>query len=202
MINQHEYGLSRGMIYPDNGPGLPWPGLVKVTPKLKHNMYPIYDNGKKYDIIGLLESTGIDVTALTLPTYVAEAVGFSMDSSGIMYDEQELQMFSLAYRTETENNGHKLVVQFNIMASLNDTSAQTLEEVVTPSEFTITGESVPETVGVRQRASRIELSTRNTDRELLSAFDDALRTGSMTDIAKALANNPDTVSRINALRSI
>ena len=202
MINQHEYGLSRGMIYPDNGPGLPWPGLVKVTPKLKHNLYPIYDNGKKYDIIGLPESTGIDVTALTLPTYVAEAVGFSMDSSGIMYDEQELQMFSLAYRTETENNGHKLVVQFNIMASLNDASAQTLEEVVTPSEFTITGESVPETVGVRQRASRIELSTRNTDRELLSAFDDALRTGSMTDIAKALANNPDTVSRINALRSI
>ena len=202
MINQHEYGLSRGMIYPDNGPGLPWPGLVKVTPKLQHNMYPIYDNAKKYDIIGLPESTGIDVTALTLPTYVAEAVGFSMDSSGIMYDEQELQMFSLAYRTETENNGHKLVVQFNIMASLNDTSAQTLEEDVTPSEFTITGESVPETVGVRQRASRIELSTRSTDRELLSAFDDALRTGSMTDIAKALANNPDTVSRINALRSI
>ena len=202
MINQHEYGLSRGMIYPDNGPGLPWPGLVKVTPKLKHNMYPIYDNGKKYDIIGLPESTGIDVTALTLPTYVAEAVGFSMDSSGIMYDEQELQMFSLAYRTETENNGHKLVVQFNIMASLNDASAQTLEEVVTPSEFTITGESVPETVGVRQRASRIELSTRNTDRELLSAFDDALKTGSMSDIAKALADNPDTAGRINALRSI
>lgn len=202
MINQHEYGLSRGMIYPDNGPGLPWPGLVKVTPKLKHNMYPIYDNGKKYDIIGLPESTGIDVTALTLPTYVAEAVGFSMDSSGIMYDEQELQMFSLAYRTETENNGHKLVVQFNIMASLNDASAQTIEETVTPSEFTITGESVPETVGVRQRASRIELSTRNTDRELLSAFDDALKTGSMSDIAKALANNPDTVGRINALRSI
>lgn len=202
MINQHEYGLSRGMIYPDNGPGLPWPGLVKVTPKLKYNMYPIYDNGKKYDLIGLPESTGIDVTALTLPTYVAEAVGFSMDSSGIMYDEQELQMFSLAYRTETENNGHKLVVQFNIMASLNDTSAQTLEETVAPSEFTITGESVPETLGVRQRASRIELSTRNTDRELLSAFDDALKTGSMSDIAKALSNNPDTVGRINALRSI
>ena len=202
MINQHEYGLSRGIIYPDNGPGLPWPGLVKVTPKLKHNMYPIYDNGKKYDLIGLPESTGIDVTALTLPTYVAEAVGFSMDSSGIMYDEQELQMFSLAYRTETENNGHKLVVQFNIMASLNDASAQTLEETVAPSEFTITGESVPETLGVRQRASRIELSTRNTDRELLSAFDDALRTGSMSDIAKALGNNHDTVGRINALRSI
>lgn len=202
MINQHEYGLSRGMIYPDNGPGLPWPGLVKVTPKLKHNMYPIYDNGKKYDIIGLPEATGIDVTALTLPTYVAEAVGFSMDSSGIMYDEQELGMFSLAYRTETENNGHKLVVQFNIMASLNDASAQTLEETVTPSEFTISGESVPESLGLRKRASRIELSTRNTDRELLSAFDDALKTGSMSDIAKALANNSDTVGRINALRSI
>lgn len=202
MINQHEYGLSRGMIYPDNGPGLPWPGLVKVTPKLKHNMYPIYDNGKKYDIIGLPEATGIDVTALTLPTYVAEAVGFSMDSSGIMYDEQELGMFSLAYRTETENNGHKLVVQFNIMASLNDASAQTLEETVTPSEFTISGESVPETLGVRKRASRIELSTRNTDRELLAAFDDALRTGSMSEIVKALSDNPDTVGRINALRSI
>ena len=202
MINQHEYGLSRGMIYPDNGPGLPWPGLVKVTPKLKHNMYPIYDNGKKYDIIGLPEATGIDVTALTLPTYVAEAVGFSMDSSGIMYDEQELQMFSLAYRTETENNGHKLVVQFNIMASLNDASAQTLEETVTPSEFTITGESVPETMGVRKRASRIELSTRNTDRELLAAFDDSLKTGSMSEIVKALSDNPDTVGRINALRSI
>lgn len=202
MINQHEYGLSRGTIYPDNGPGLPWPGLVKVTPKLKHNMYPIYDNGKKYDIIGLPEATGIDVTALTLPTYVAEAVGFSMDSSGIMYDEQELGMFSLAYRTETENNGHKLVVQFNIMASLNDASAQTLEETVTPSEFTISGESVPESLGLRKRASRIELSTRNTDRELLAAFDDALRTGSMSEIVKALSDNPDTVGRINALRSI
>lgn len=202
MINQHEYGLSRGMIYPDNGPGLPWPGLVKVTPKLKHNMYPIYDNGKKYDVVGIPEATGIDVTALTLPTYVAEAVGFSMDSSGIMYDEQELGMFSLAYRTETESNGHKLVVQFNIMASLNDVSSQTLEETVTPSEFTVTGESVPETLGVRQRASRIELSTRNTDRELLAAFDDALHKGSMSEIVKALADNPDTVGRINALRSI
>ena len=202
MINQHEYGLSRGMIYPDNGPGLPWPGLVKVTPKLKHDLYPIYDNGKKYDVIGIPEATGIDVTALTLPTYVAEVVGFSMDSSGIMYDEQELGMFSLAYRTETENNGHKLVVQFNIMASLNDATSQTLEETVTPSEFTISGESVPETLGVRKRASRIELSTRNTDRELLEAFDDALKTGSMSDIANALANNPDTVGRINALRSI
>lgn len=202
MINQHEYGLSRGMIYPDNGPGLPWPGLVKVSPKLKHNMYPIYDNGKKYDVVGIPEATGIDVTALTLPTYVAEVVGFSMDSSGIMYDEQELGMFSLAYRTETENNGHKLVVQFNIMASLNDATSQTLEETVTPSEFTISGESVPETLGPRQRASRIELSTRNTDRELLAAFDDALRTGSMSEIAKALADNPDTVGRINALRSI
>ena len=202
MINQHEYGLSRGMIYPDNGPGLPWPGLVKVSPKLKHNMYPIYDNGKKYDVVGIPEATGIDVTALTLPTYVAEVVGFSMDSSGIMYDEQELGMFSLAYRTETENNGHKLVVQFNIMASLNDTTSQTLEETVTPSEFTINGESVPESLGLRKRASRIELSTRNTDRELLAAFDDALRTGSMSEIVKALSDNPDTVGRINALRSI
>lgn len=202
MINQHEYGLSRGMIYPDNGPGLPWPGLVKVTPKLKHNMYPIYDNGKKYDVVGIPEAAGIEVTALTLPTYVAEVVGFAMDPSGIMYDEQELGMFSLAYRTETENHGHKLVVQFNIMASLNDMSAQTLEETVTPSEFTVSGESVPETLGVRQRASRIELSTRHTDRDLLSAFDDALLNGSMSEIVKALADNPDTIGRIDALRSI
>lgn len=202
MINQHEYGLSRGMIYPDNGDGLPWPGLVKVSPKHKHNLYPIYDDGKKYDVIGIPESTGIDVTALTLPTYVAEVVGFAMDSSGIMYDEQELGMFSLAYRTETENHGYKLVVQFNVMASLNSTSAQTLEETVTPSEFTISGESVPEGLGGRRRASRIELSTRNTDRDLLSAFDDALKTGAMSEIVRALAENSDTSGRIDALRSI
>lgn len=202
MINQHEYGLSRGMIYPDNGLGLPWPGLVKVSPKFNHNMYPIYDNGKKYDVIGLPEATGIDIAALTLPTYVAEVVGFSMDSSGIMYDEQELGMFSLAYRTETENHGHKIVVQFNIMASLNNTTAQTIEEDVKPSEFIVTGESVPETLGVRKRASRIELSTRHTDRELLDAFDDALHRGVMSEIVKALTENPDTVSRIDALRSI
>lgn len=202
MINQHEYGLSRGMIYPDNGVGLPWPGLVKVSPKLKHNLYPIYDNGKKYDVVGIPESTGIDVTALTLPTYVAEVVGFAMDSSGIMYDEQELGMFSLAYRTETEDNGHKLVVQFNVMASLNSTTAQTLEETVTPSEFTISGESVPEGLGGRYRASRIELSTRNTDLDLLSAFDDALKTGAMSEIIRALADNLDTSGRIDALRSI
>ena len=202
MINQHEYGLSRGMIYPDNGLGLPWPGLVQVGPKFQHNMYPIYDNGKKYDVIGIPESTGIDVTALTLPTYVAEVVGFSMDPSGIMYDEQELGMFSLAYRTETENHGHKLVVQFNIMASLNETTSQTLEEVVTPSEFNLSGESVPEILGPSKRASRIELSTRHTDRDLLSAFDDALHTGSMSAIVKALAENSDTEGRINALRSI
>lgn len=202
MINQHEYGLSRGMIYPDNGVGLPWPGLVKVSPKLKHNLYPIYDDGKKYDVVGIPESTGIDVTSLTLPTYVAEVVGFAMDSSGIMYDEQELGMFSLAYRTETENHGHKLVVQFNVMASLNSTSAQTLEETVTPSEFTISGESVPESLGGRYRASRIELSTRSTDRDLLSAFDDALKTGAMSEIIRALAENPDTSGRIDALRSI
>lgn len=202
MINQHEYGLSRGMIYPDNGLGLPWPGLVQVGPKFQHNMYPIYDNGKKYDVIGIPESTGIDVTALTLPTYVAEVVGFSMDPSGIMYDEQELGMFSLAYRTEIENHGHKLVVQFNIMASLNETTSQTLEEAVTPSEFNLSGESVPEILGPSKRASRIELSTRHTDRDLLAAFDDALHTGSMSAIVKALAENSDTEGRINALRSI
>lgn len=202
MINQHEYGLSRGMFYPENGKGLPWPGLVKVSPKFKHNLYPIYDNGKKYDAVGIPEATGIDVTALTLPTYVAEVVGFSMDSSGIMYDEQELGMFSLAYRTETENLGHKIVVQFNIMASLNDTTAQTLEENITPTEFNVSGESVPENVGGGKRASRIELSTRTTDPELLSAFDDALQIGTMSDIVKALAQNSDTTGRINALRSI
>lgn len=199
----YDYGISTGMIYPENGRGLPWPGLVKVTVDPgSGSLEPIYYDARKYDIVSIPTSATINVVSFSLPTYVGELVGRVLDSSGIVYDGQPSKMFSLAYRTETEDNGHKLVVHFNTMATLNDYELMTTNEQVDPTEYTLSGESVPQTFREGILSSRIELSSRSTDPELMKAFEYALLNSDMSSIIQVLSEHNTPEDRANALRNL
>lgn len=94
---RYSSGISQGVLYPENSPGVPWNGLISVTETGDQSQTPRYFDGRKYSnrtVISPFEGT---ISAYTYPDEFEPYAGISA-----FFTEQARLPFGFSYRTNDE----------------------------------------------------------------------------------------------------
>lgn len=170
-----EAGVDRGVIYPHNGRGVAWTGLISVSEKRsKGNLLPLYYEGEKFNILSSNSERTSTVSAFTYPDVLDQLTGLHSDRYGIQYDDQEAEFFSMTYRTMVGLQGdYKIHVLFNQKAEINDANRNTMTNVPVQVEFSWDLQGVPIRL-MGKRTTSITLDSRELDPQLLRTLEEKL----------------------------
>lgn len=177
---EFEYGVDRGVLYLENGSGVPWNGLTAVEERFTASAStPLYFDGNKYnDFLVPNDYTGV-MRAYTYPDEFLEYEGTVEAVSGWGFSGQDAKRFGLSWRTKVGNGneqelGYKLHILQNVIATPSARSFKTMSSASTPVEFEWTISAVPSKIpGFRPACLLIVNSTR-VSADILSALEDIL----------------------------
>lgn len=117
-----ETGVDRGVLYPSDGNGVVWNGLVAVNEAPSGGEpRPYYQNGIKFEVSSMEEEFGGTIEAYTYPDEFAACDG-TAEAMGLSIHQQPRSEFGLSYRTLIGNDvdgishGYKIHVVYNAMA--------------------------------------------------------------------------------------
>lgn len=173
-IKRYEYGLDRGLVILQDGSAHPWNGLTKVDIKKTTGLLtPVHYEGRRFDILDSPPELSASISAYTYPEAIEYATGMDSDPRGVMFDEGELDFFSLSYRTMEEGRNYKLVVLLGCKGVPVDTSHTTVGSAVEPFVFSWEVEATPQMVAGRL-TSRITLDSRKIPSTAIRLAEDIL----------------------------
>lgn len=176
-----ESGVDRGVLYPGNGEGIPWNGLVKVDQMNSGaSITPLYYEGVRHDIANTTGERTSKISAFTYPDELDELMGYYEDRYGILYGEQPSGFFSVAYRT-MQTDGYKINVLMNQRGYVNNTTRSTHGSVTDPVTFTWDVSGVPMNIQ-GHKTTEIVFDSRRIDSSLMSTIEEKLY-GSNTHVA-------------------
>lgn len=109
----YEDGVDQGVFYPQEGPGLPWNGLVTVKEDSSSELSPIFVDGVPYRTQKTKASFAAVLQAYTCPREFEEYDG--------SYGQQRRRAFGLSYRTRIGNDisadyAYKIHLVYNALA--------------------------------------------------------------------------------------
>lgn len=191
-----EFGVDRGVLYPWDGPGVAWNGLVSVTEKVNRTVEPVYFDGVKVNDIVAYEDTSATLSAYTYPDEFAAYDGVQeIEGTGLFVYSQLIPKFHLSYRTLIGTGvdmdyGYKIHLWYNLTASPSTAKRQTLDDDVDPSTFEWTLTSVPIDLGNMMPASHVVIDSTKADPYILA------------DIELSLYGSEDSDPRIPALPTL
>lgn len=171
----YEAGLDHGVIYPNNGVGVPWNGLINVTSRPSQDtITPLYYEGLKFDILDEKPERTNTVTAYTYPEELDELVGYHTDTFGLTYADQSRGFFSLSYRTMVnEGQDYKLHIFFNQKAAISEIPRQTITDSLNAVTFGWELTGLPVEFNGAEMTYLI-LDSRHTSPAVISAIEKAL----------------------------
>lgn len=145
-----EAGVDRGVLFPRNGPGVPWNGLVSINESVSGGeLEPLYYDGVKYlDVISGEDFTAA-LEAYSAPSEFAACDGTKQLSPGLFVTQQPRKTFGLCYRTligndlQGESYGYKLHIVYNITAAPSSRANRTLADNPDPQTRTWSLSTVP-----------------------------------------------------------
>jgi hypothetical protein len=135
-------GVDRGVLYLEDGSGVPWNGLISVTETPSEgSSTPRYYEGVKYQHkSGATEFEGT-IEAYIFPREFEEYDGTLQSSNGFSVMHQRRKPFGLSYRTLFGNDvggvehGYKIHVVYNVLAAPSDRDYASLGDDVEPLTF-------------------------------------------------------------------
>lgn len=187
-----EVGVDRGVLYPRNGDGVSWSGLIAVneTPN-GGTSKPFYMDGIKYQDRAAPEEFAATIEAYTYPKEFSRCDGTESIAAGLFVTQQHRQPFSLSYRTKIGNDldgqdhGYKLHIVYNAKAEPSQRNNQSLRDTPEAITFSWNLTTIPERiVGVRPSAHLI-LDSTITAPSVMTAVEDILY-GSPSTVARLL----------------
>lgn len=118
---RYEAGLANGVLYPSNGPGVVWNGLVNVEESFVGGESTEYHfDGVKYLETVSPKNYQATLTAFSAPEEFAISVGEKSVIPGFVLTRQPRARFGLSYKTYLGNDrGYKLHLVYNALASPN-----------------------------------------------------------------------------------
>lgn len=183
----YETGVSQGVLYPyDNslntyGAGVAWNGLSAVNESPSGaEATPVWADNQKYLNLMSSEEFGASVEAYTYPDEFAECDGSASIAPGVKIGQQERKMFGLCYKTQvgndTEGNDHayKLHIIYGAKASPSEKGYQTVSDSPEPIAFSWELTTTPVSVKGFKPTASLEIDSRTTDPDLLTAIEDIL----------------------------
>lgn len=137
----YQTGVDRGVLYPQDGPAVPWNGLIGMEESSKSELKAYYLDGVKYlENLSPGEFEG-KLKAFTYPEEFDVISGLAIVTPGLILHEQKPKSFNLSYRTLVGNPlvgdeyGYKIHILYNLLAEPDTRAFQTLGDVTQPMEF-------------------------------------------------------------------
>lgn len=176
----YESGVSKGVLYQENGDGVAWNGLTSVQESIDTSVDPVHFDGVKFnDLVTIGDFNGV-IHAFTYPDEFLYYEGTIEDQTGFYITGQPHSRFGLSYQTEIgndttgPNSGYKIHILYNLTAVTSDTVYETLSLDSSPIEFEWTITSVPEDIESFQPTAHVILDSRKVDPSLLNDIEDIL----------------------------
>ena len=147
-----EAGLDRVVLYPVDGPGVPFYGVVSLEEKPSGGeIESFYIDQRKYLMISSYEEFGATLAAVNYPVEFRECLGIKHLAYGLMATQQPKKPFGLSYRTkigsDTKDVGfaYKLHLVYNAMVGPTTITNTTLRDTPSMQSFswTISTRPVP-----------------------------------------------------------
>lgn len=171
-----ETGIDRGVLYPTNGPAVPWNGLTGVQENTNSEVKSYYMDGVKYLDHHVPGSYSAKLEAFTYPDVLDTLTGTAEYAPGVYVHDQAAKIFHLAYRTGVGNDvdqnlGYRIHVVYNVMATPSSSGISTIGDKVEPSKMSwdLSG-TPPPMFGIRPTA-HISLHSLKIDPLLLETIE-------------------------------
>jgi len=167
-IRDFEAGLDHGVLYPPDGGGIPWNGLISVDEQFNSTIDPVYFDGIKFNDIISAGNFSATLRAYTYPDEFLEFEGTVEEQDGMYIADQLQGIFHMSYRTQAGEDGYKIHLLWNLTAVPSTKTYETLSLEVNPSEFEWSITSVPEPIDTFRPTSHVVLDSRKLDPLLLA----------------------------------
>lgn len=198
-----ETGVERGVLYPLDGPGVPWNGLVSVSEKTQREVKSYYIDGIKFLDHFVPGAYSAQLQAFTYPDELDAILGIQEFLPGVRVHDQRVGMFHLSYRTlmgdplDGLDLGYKLHLVYNLTANPSDAAFNTLAEQVSANTFQWEISGVQTSMWGIRPANHLSFDSRNTDPDLLKFVEDALYGTAVSD-----PTIPDLVTLLTTLEEM
>lgn len=176
-----ETGVDRGVLYVDNGIGVPWVGLsgISETP-MDEDSFAHHQNSVKF-----YESNGNDdfkavINAYTYPKAFQVCDGTANLGGGLYVDRQERSRFHLSYRTRIGNeidgpeHAYKIHLIYNALAQPTPKNFVSLSGSVSPNLFSWNITTIPIDVPGGEPSAHFIIDSREINRYALNEFENIL----------------------------
>lgn len=176
----YSHGITNGVLYPQNSPGVPWNGLVSVTQKGDSSSSSLYVDGQKIRdrlVPATFEGT---ISAFTYPDEFEKYDG----SSGI-FTAQARPSFGLSWRDNRE-----IHIVYNVIAAPSSKEFKSIGEDVNPVNFEWDFSTTPVKIPGGRPSAHIVIMTDFTNPGAVDAVEAVLYGDSANDPSLP---DPDTL---------
>lgn len=169
----YETGISKGVLYKEDGFGVPWNGLTAVEESENNEVEPVHFDGIKFnDIVTIGDFTAV-LRAFTFPDEFLVYEGTLEDQTGFYVTNQPPGKFGLSYQTKIGNDiigtegGYKIHLLYNLTAMPSPKLYSTIDDELEPTEFEWALTGIPEEIENFRPTSHVVLDSRKLDPNLL-----------------------------------
>ena len=169
-----ESGIDRGVLYLEDGSGVPWNGLTSVTESFDKSTNPVYFDGMKVSELVELGDFSASLKAITYPEEFVKFEGLGQMNSGVFLGDQSLKTFALSYRTrigtdiDPESSQYKIHLLYNVTAIPSSRDYDTVGDDISLTEFEWEITAIPEEIRGYRPTAHIIIDSRTVDPNLLS----------------------------------
>lgn len=160
----YSQGVSNGVLYPQNSPGVAWNGLISVSEAGDSTPTARYFDGKKYQDDFPLGTFAGTISAFTYPDEFEPCIGLD---SGIT--AQPRQSFGFTYRDTRE-----IHLVYNATVSPSSDQYSSLADTISPVAFAWNFTTAPVEVPFGRATAHLVVVTDFADAEALAALEDIL----------------------------
>lgn len=203
-----ESGIDQGVLYPRQGPGVPWNGIVTVSENTSGGeLESLYFDGIKYRDLISAEDFSATLEAFTAPAAFDSADGRKAISPGLFATQQPRQTFGLSYRTLLGNDlmgtdyGYKLHVVYNCTASPAPRSHQTIAGTISAPTRSWQLNTVPPPANTFKPTAHLIVDSTLVNPYLMEDLETALYGRDASEGQAALEPYLPTVAEIIAILS-
>jgi hypothetical protein len=181
-IDERTYqgGVDRGVLYSQDGPAVPWNGLVSMEESSISELKAYYLDGVKVlENLSPGEFQG-KLKAFTYPEEFDRAMGLAVVTPGLIVTEQPTQSFNLSYRTlvgnpiEGTDYGYKIHILYNLIAQPDTRTYTTLSDADQGMEFVWNLTGTPPKISKFRPTVHVIIDSRTTPIDVLKLVEDRL----------------------------
>ena len=172
-----ETGVSKGVIYLDDGRSVVWNGLSAITETPGISVSPVhYDGAKVSDVFSPGDFSGT-IAAYTYPNEMLEIEGYARLGAGVYIGEQSGRRCNLTYQTKIGNDvagvdlGYKIHILYNVTLVPSEKSYETISNTVAVDPFEWSFTTIPEEVSGYRPTSRIVIDSRAVPPDILEQIE-------------------------------